>query len=140
MTRQVTRSSSRSSSRRIWPDDGAATVLVVGATMVCLSLLTGAMEVTRAVVTSHRAAAAADLAALAGAQQASAGADADACGAAERVAALNGASLDACVTGAGGTVTVWVSAAAAGPWPRRAVARSRAGPGGANDSANPTGP
>jgi len=117
-------------------------VLALGAIVACLSLLIGALQVAQAVATGHRAAAAADLAALAGAQEASAnvGPDHAPCRAAARVAALNGTSLDACVEGSGATVTVWVSAAARGPWPRRAVARSRAGPGGKNDFTSETAP
>ena len=119
-------------------DGGAATVLVVGVTTVCLALLAGGVELARVVVTSHRAAAVADLAALAAAQQSSAFAEDAACPAAARVAALNGASLVECVMSRDGTVTVWVSAVCAGPWPRVAVARSRAGPAGTAESSSTT--
>lgn len=121
-------------------DAGAATVLAVGIILVCFSLLTGALEVARAVTTSHRAAAGADLAALAGAQEAAGAGDASACQAAARVASLNGASLERCLAGPDGTVTVWVSVVSTGPWEQRVVARSRAGQVSAKEPSSPTPP
>lgn len=126
MTGWVVRSTLRLRTHR--QDIGAATVLAVGVMMVCVAMLAGALEVARTVVTSHRAAAAADLAALAAAQEGPILADTSGCRAAARVASRNGASLQGCVAGPNATVTVWVSVVSTGPWPRRAVARSRAGP------------
>lgn len=138
MTSQVSRGTSQRRARR--EDAGAATVLAVGIIVMCLSLLTGTLEVARAVTTSHRAAAGADLAALAGAQEAAGASEASACQAAAKVASLNGASLEGCLAGLDGTVTVWVSVVSTGPWQRRAVARSRAGPVGATERPGPTPP
>ncbi|MGV1010426.1 MAG: Rv3654c family TadE-like protein [Dermatophilaceae bacterium] len=107
-------------------DAGAATVLTIGVILMCTSVLAGGLEVAVVVATSHRAAAAADLAALAGAQESLSEPTAG-CQAAARVAALNGGELDGCWADPD-AVTVWVSVRSAGPWPLRAVARSRAGP------------
>ncbi len=90
-----------------------------------LVFLGGALAGVTALVVDHRRAqAAADLAALAGA-----GAPTDACGAAARIAASNGALLIGCTQwGADLVVTVTVTSAA---WPRhdlRVSAQARAGP------------
>jgi secretion/DNA translocation related TadE-like protein len=93
------------------------------ATIGIAVVLTGA-----AVVARHRAGAAADLAALAGATRAVHGADA--CGEAERLAMANAAQLTGCEVEPGGrvlvTVSVPVSLGRLGVF--SAAARARAGP------------
>ena len=107
---------------------GSATVWVmvlcgVLATVGVAVVLTGA-----AVVARHRAGAAADLAALAGAARAVQGADA--CGEAARLAAANAAELTGCEVEPGGRVRVTVSVPVAlgrlGIF--SATGRARAGP------------
>lgn len=79
-------------------DRGAATVLVLALTGLLL-LVGAALAVVAAVFVAHREAqAAADLAALAGAQSVATGADP--CGAADAVATANRAALTACVVDA----------------------------------------
>ncbi|HVX44211.1 MAG TPA: Rv3654c family TadE-like protein [Mycobacteriales bacterium] len=94
--------------------------------VVLLTGLVGALRGT-AVIARHRAAAAADFAALAGAVEAVSGRD-TACAAARSVAAENGGELVQC-TVAGSVVTVRVDCRLAPPLARwRAQGRSRAGP------------
>ena len=108
-------------------DRGAATVLVVGLVAALLVLTAGALVIASAVVASHRARVAGDLAALGGAAVLQDGADGGrACTVAGRVARANGAALQGCSSG-DAIVTVLVSVDAA-LWPRPASARSRAGP------------
>ncbi|WP_370246968.1 Rv3654c family TadE-like protein [Nocardioides sp.] len=108
-------------------DRGAATVLVVALCGLLLLLGTALAVLGAAVVAHRRAQAAADLAALAGAQQLLVGADA--CAAATELAARHGARMVRCtVTGADVAVEVVV------PGPRwhglgaDLGARARAGP------------
>ena len=106
---------------------GAATVLAL-AFLGVLLLIGAALGVVAGLVVAHRTAqGAADLAALAGAGAVADGLDP--CPAAGRVAAANGARLDAC-TVAGREVTVTVTVA--GPrWLGQTedlTARARAGP------------
>lgn len=110
---------------------GAATVLAT-AMLGVLLLVGAALGVVVAMVADHRRAqAAADLAALAGADEmGGAGGVGAACGAAGRVATLNDALLESCtVAGADVLVTVRV----VGPrWLGQShdlTARARAGPG-----------
>ena len=107
-------------------DRGSGTVLAVTLTGVVLTVTLAALVLGSAVVASHRARLAADLAALAGAGQAQTAAGAGAaCGEAGRVAALNGATLRSCsVEGGDVLLVVSVSAGLTG----QATARSRAGP------------
>lgn len=89
---------------------------------VVLSVTLAALVLGSAVVASHRARLAADLAALAGAGRAQTGA---ACAEAGRVAARNGATLVSCsVEGSDVLLVVSVDAGLSG----QATARSRAGP------------
>ncbi|MFC7595469.1 Rv3654c family TadE-like protein [Terrabacter sp. GCM10028922] len=109
-------------------DAGAATVLVVGLVAALLVLTAGALVIASAVVASHRARMAGDLAALAGAAALQDSADGGrACAVADRVARANGAALQGCSSGADASITVRVTVGAA-LWPRPASARSRAGP------------
>jgi len=106
-------------------DDGAATVLVVAMAGVLMFVATGLAAVDGLVTAQRQAQAAADLAALGGADD-----PATACDAAARVAAANAASLDRCrVVGREVTVTVSVPGPPV-PWrDARVSAEARAGPG-----------
>lgn len=112
-------------SRRVRPEGGSATVLVVAMAGVLMFVLVGLAAVSGLVTAQRRAQAAADLAALGGAAE-----PADACATAGRIAAANTAVLDGCTVD-GSEVTVVVSVA--GPHlPGRRVrvsAEARAGPG-----------
>ncbi|MBS43701.1 MAG: hypothetical protein CMH83_11190 [Nocardioides sp.] len=98
MTRRGRRPRAGRRSRADRCDRGAASLMTLALAGVLL-WLGAALAVVAAVVVAHRAnQAAADLAALAGAQ--AAGSGADACGAASSVALANGARLASCtVTG-----------------------------------------
>lgn len=86
---------SRPIARRHNADErGSGTVLMLGVMMVVMLLGSGLLVVGGYAITSHRAEAAADLAALAGAQAHAAGADA--CAAAKASAQRNQASVDDC--------------------------------------------
>ena len=110
-------------------DPGSATVAVVGAVGVLLAMLIGALLVISAVVASHRAQSAADLAALGAAATLVRGEPAEAaCATAGAVASLNGAGLATCQTAPDLTVEVVVRVVATMPHVGVASARSRAGP------------
>lgn len=76
-------------------DRGSGTIWVACVAMIMTSLMTGVAVIGVAQGARHRAAAAADLASLAGAQVALLDPDA-ACGEASTVAAANGATLNTC--------------------------------------------
>ncbi|WP_446666107.1 Rv3654c family TadE-like protein [Flexivirga sp. B27] len=118
------------------PERGSATVLVVMSIGVVLLCLAGALALLSAVQASHRARAAADLAALAGAR-ALVGSHATAapCEVAAGVATQNGGALVEC-TVAGDDIMVDVSCPASWPGLGRATARARAGPDPAPDSSS----
>lgn len=106
---------------------GSATVLMVMAIGVVVLCLTGASAVLSATQASHRARAAADLSALAGAQ-ALIGADARSpCEVAAAVALRNGGSLVECSI-VGDDLTVSVATETSWPGLGSAHARARAGP------------
>ncbi|MPZ61356.1 MAG: hypothetical protein GEU93_08670 [Propionibacteriales bacterium] len=112
--------------RRIDRDRGSATVyaLALVAGLVVFSVL--ALGFAGFAVTKHRAAAAADLAALAGAAG-----PAEGCALAESTASRNGARLTSCVVdGPYVTVSVEVSAPEVFGFSPRVPARARAGPVG----------
>lgn len=110
-------------------DRGAGSLLVLALLLVGLLLCTAAAALGQAVVARHRAAAAADLAALAGADVAlgRSAAPGGPCGAAARVAARGGARLVTC-TAVGLEVVVAVASdvpgALRGLGPARAAARA----------------
>lgn len=109
---------------------GQATVAALGVIGAVFALTLGAIDVARAVVLSHRARAAADLGALAAAGAAVRGAgQAEACGAAARVARANGATVLSCSGAPGAVVTVTTQVSSRVPWQRTAQAAARAGPG-----------
>ena len=109
-------------------DQGSGTVLalaLVGA--LCLLASAGAV-LASAVIASHRARAAADLAVLAAADRWLGGATGqEACAAAGQVAAANRAALQDCAAG-GETVTLTVAVSPGVGGVPPAVARARAGP------------
>ena len=106
---------------------GSATVLGVVAIGVVMLCLTGALALLSAVQASHRARAAADLAALAGAQVLIAADARSPCDVAANVAARNGGSLVDCSI-VGDDLTVSVATTASWPGFGPARARARAGP------------
>lgn len=109
-------------------DQGSATVLVVGAIGVLAVMLAATLALLSAVIASHRARGAADLAALAAARTLLAGAPStDACAAATRIATHNGSVLVACTT-VGDVASVTVATTTSWPGLRPAQARARAGP------------
>ena len=115
---------------RAGPDEGAGTVLAVGLVAVLGSLVLACATLGAAVVSRHRAASAADLAALAGADRAMGRAAGEPCQAAASVARVNATELTSCRVGADGSVTVSVQVSLPSPWTTLgpAEARSRAGP------------
>ncbi|MDQ6714500.1 MAG: pilus assembly protein TadE [Actinomycetota bacterium] len=109
-------------------ESGAATVLVIAAVAVILLVSAGALSLVAAVAASHRAHAAADLAALAGAQVlVDGGGSGRACAAAARVSRRNGAAVVSCLTGPDLTMVLLVTVPSA-PGLAPAQARARAGP------------
>ncbi|MFJ2606882.1 Rv3654c family TadE-like protein [Streptomyces sp. NPDC091279] len=105
-------------------DRGSATVWSVGAITLLCVVFGGVLAVGQAAVTRHRAAAGADMAALAAADHWARGAP-EACARADRVARAQGARLVRCVVvGDVSDVTV-----GSGGGPFRAEVRARAGPG-----------
>lgn len=106
---------------------GAAVILAVAVIGVLSAVTISALVVAGAVAASHRARLAADLAALAGANQLQAAVSAEtACSEARRVAFLNSAEVQTCsVQGMDLEVTVVVPAPT---WPSPASARAKAGP------------
>lgn len=101
-------------------------MLAVAVAGALLTVTLAALVLGAAVIASHRARLAADLAALAAASQAQTGVSAGrACAEADRVAVLNGAVLSSCsVEGFDVLLVVSVDAGMTG----QATARSRAGP------------
>ncbi len=110
---------------------GSGTVLALGFIMVLCTVLLAGVALSGAVVAAHRAAAAADLAALAGAQTLSGGSEAtQACVRAATIAGAQAAEVLGCRV-RGEEVEVKVSVQL--PWAQAliretAVARARAGP------------
>jgi secretion/DNA translocation related TadE-like protein len=120
---------------RASPDRGSATVWTVGAIAVLCAVFGAVLSMGQAVVVRHRAAGAADLAALAAADHWSDGGTA-ACARADRVARAQSARLVRCaVEGQLSDVT-----ASSGTGPITAEVRSRAGPPGSPGSDGSPGP
>ncbi|MFB7242218.1 hypothetical protein CW362_39745 [Streptomyces populi] len=115
-------------------DRGSATVWTVGAIAVLCAVFGAVLSMGQAVVVRHRAAGAADLAALAAADHWSEGGTA-ACARADRVARAQSARLVKCeVEGQISDVT-----ASSGTGPITVEVRSRAGPAAPVDPAGPSG-
>lgn len=106
---------------------GSATVLAVGVIAVLILVLGGALTVARVVRAAGQAAAAADMAALAGARVLQTNSSSEACSEAARSVSGNGAVLVSCVT-QGQSLAVQVSVATGVPGAGLAVGRARAGP------------
>lgn len=131
---------SRSPQRRVrggegGRDRGSGTVAVLGVVGVLLAMTVGALTVVSAVVASHRAQSAADLAALAaGAALVAGEGSGAACGRGVAVAARNGGSVTSCRAGPDLSVELVVDVPATMPRLGAATARARAGPatGGAS--------
>ncbi len=113
---------SRPSTRAGWGDEGAGTVLALGLVALLAVLVLAVAGVGTAVVARHRAAAAADLAALAGADRTAGRAPGAPCPAAAVVARRNGAALVSCVVAGDGSVSVRATCGLPGPWRRLGVA------------------
>jgi secretion/DNA translocation related TadE-like protein len=115
-------------------DRGSATVWVVLACLVTWSVTTVALSIGGVVVARHRAASAADLAALAGARTLASGdVFGDPCAEAQRVAAAARARLVACDRMADGSLQVVAEVALPrllARWPDLPPARARARAGG----------
>ena len=110
-------------------DRGSGTVLMAGVLGLLVSLVVGVLAVVSAVVASHRAQAAADLAALAAASVLVRGEPwAAACSAASTVAGSNGGVVARCDPGADLSVQVVVEVPSSVARVGVATARSRAGP------------
>lgn len=123
------------SSRLLRSDRGSATVWSVGAIAVLCVVFGVVLAMGQAAVARHRAAAGADLAALAAADHWTEGAS-EACARADRVAAAQGARLVRCaMVGETSDLTV-----AAGRGLFGAEVRSRAGPPGPAGPLGPTEP
>jgi secretion/DNA translocation related TadE-like protein len=108
-------------------------VLVLTAAGVVVLAMVAGLALASTVMAGHRASAAADLAALGAAAARSRGASpAQACGQAARVAALNGAGLQACAVTTDDSVTVATAAPVTLVLPGLGLdvvrARARAGP------------
>lgn len=131
-------------SRRGQDERGAGSVLVLCAVMIVLTALLGVAALGSGYLARHRAAAAADLAALAAAEQLQLGAGSP-CTAARTVAEANGGVVRTCEAD-GSEVEVAVEADVMGPttWLTDPLRRARAGPVpgalGSRASANPGGP
>jgi secretion/DNA translocation related TadE-like protein len=109
-------------------DRGGATVSALAVGLLCVSVAAVFAAAGAATVARHRAQAAADLAALAGAVHASYGQD-PACAQARRIASANGARLVACrVDGLDVVVTAEVTPAGVAAVVGVARASARAGP------------
>jgi secretion/DNA translocation related TadE-like protein len=102
---------------------------VLGALGVLLAMTVGALVVVSAVLSSHRAQSAADLAALAAAAALVRGeSPSGACGQGTAVAAKNGGRLATCRAGPDLSVDLAVEVRATVTWVGSATARARAGP------------
>ena len=108
---------------------GSATIMVVAALGVLLTVGIGGLALVSAVVASHRAHAAADLAALSGAAVLVRGdGPAAACIRADAVARANGATPVSCRAGSDQSIELMVSVRAGSMSVGTATARARAGP------------
>jgi len=110
-------------------DGGSATVGVVGAIALLLVLTVAGLSLGSAVLASHRARSAVDLAALAGASALMSGDSlALACARAAGVARRGDAAIASCTAAGGDSLTVRGEVSASIPLLGRAVATARAGP------------
>lgn len=110
-------------------DEGAGTVLVLALVLVAMTGIMLVATVVQASSARHRATAAADLAALAGAQVLLDGTGEPPCASAARTAHANGAGLTRCEPGPTGVVLVEVTAEWSAPAGLPVTARGRAAAG-----------
>lgn len=116
MIPQLSPVGTRVAERAAPPDRGAGSVLAIAIIAAILGVCAVLLPLATAVVVRHRAAAAADAAALAGADAASGWRAGAPCEAAARLAAQNGATLSRCeVEGVVVTVEVVITAGLGGP-------------------------
>lgn len=132
--RAVGRDTGRGAAAGLRSDRGSATVWSVGAIAVLCVVFGVVLALGHAVVTRHRAAGGADLAALAAADHWAEGGTA-ACERADRVARAQGVRLVRCVLA--GEVSDVTAASGRGPF--AAEVRARAGPAGPPGATVPTG-
>lgn len=112
-------------------DAGAGTVFSLGLCLAVITLLLAVLALAQATIGAARAGAAADLAALAGADTIRALRAGDPCTVAAEVAARNGAELGSCAPDVGAlSITVDVASSAGRLLPWAPSARARAGPPG----------
>lgn len=110
-------------------DAGAGTVLSLGLCLAVITLLLALLVLAQATIGAARAGAAADLAALAGADTIRDLRAGDPCAVAAEVAARNGAELSSCAPEVGAlSITVDVASSAGRLLPWAPSARARAGP------------
>lgn len=120
-----------SRSRAQAAEQGNVTVLALAIVGVLLILAVGGLALASTVTASHRARSAADLAALAGAQEVTPGFPVDGeavCRVAGDLATANGAQLVSCTVDSAGVVTVAARVVSGAPWRFGASATARAGP------------
>ncbi|GAB2737252.1 Rv3654c family TadE-like protein [Arthrobacter bambusae] len=108
-------------------EHGSGTVLAVALGLVVMICLAAGLTLSQAMAMAHRAASAADLAALAGADAARGLTAGDPCVVASETAARHGASLSACTVGGDGIVEIRTELDRAAVF-GTATGRSRAGP------------
>ncbi|MFK4299410.1 secretion/DNA translocation related TadE-like protein [Arthrobacter sp. GAS37] len=108
-------------------EHGSGTVLAVVLGFVVMICMAAALTLAQAMAMAHRAASAADLAALAGADAARGLTTGDPCVVASETAARHGASLSACTAGEGGIVEIRTELDRGAVF-GTATGRSRAGP------------
>ncbi|WP_336885419.1 Rv3654c family TadE-like protein [Arthrobacter sp. FW306-2-2C-D06B] len=106
---------------------GSGTILAVALGLAVMICMAAAFMLAQAVAMGHRAASAADLAALAGADAARGLTTGDPCVVASETAARQGASLSACTVGEGGIVEIRTELDRGAVF-GTATGRSRAGP------------
>lgn len=112
--------------RRAPHESGSGTVLALGLVAVLASLVLVCVALGAAVVARHRAAAAADLAALAGADRSLGRVPGVPCAAADSAARANDAQLTGCRVDGDGSVMVNVQVRLPAPWARLGVAQAAA--------------
>ncbi|WP_324290613.1 Rv3654c family TadE-like protein [Arthrobacter sp. H14-L1] len=130
MTRLRARSTTPAQARRPGATDcGSGTVLTVGLALVLLMLLAALLLLAQAAIGASRAATAADLGALAGADAARHIIIGEPCGVAEDIVVQHHAVMVSCIVGGpdGEIVEVRTRVILAGPW-GAATGHSRAGP------------
>ncbi|WP_284983351.1 Rv3654c family TadE-like protein [Arthrobacter sp. efr-133-TYG-118] len=125
--RGVRADSARAGDGRRAAERGSGTILAVALGLVVMICMAAALTLAQAMAMAQRAASAADLAALAGADAARGLTTGDPCVVASETAARHGASLSACTVGEGGIVEIRTELDRGAVF-GTATGRSRAGP------------